>query len=107
MKNEEDYLKEETIKDDSQYESNSAEFQKQKKPSKVKFIEHCFAIYLILWLVNFLILLFVPSCGLFSICHPDGLRIFLINAIILFWLGVIGSILIIVASIISTISKHK
>ncbi len=30
MKNVKDYLKKENIKDDSQYESNSAEFQEQK-----------------------------------------------------------------------------
>lgn len=90
----------ECAKIENKLEENVEDEKINKRIDKSKIIKIIAVIYLILWIVNFLILFIVPSCGLFSTCNPDGLRIFLINAIILFWIGVISAIIIIALSII-------
>lgn len=90
----------ECAKIENKLEENAEDEKRNKKIDKSKIIEIIAVIYFILWIANFLILFIVPSCGLFQACNPDGLRIFLINAIILFWIGVISAIIIIALSII-------
>lgn len=81
------------------------EVTEEKLNKNFKKLKILTCIFFVLCIINYCLLFIIPSCGFFSSCHPDGLRIVIINFMVLIPTFIISVFIILVESI--TISHQN